>query len=299
MAAVCSGSLALMEAGVPMPKPIAGISVGLVMDEDEETGDVRGYRLLRDIQGMEDGLGDMDFKVAGSAEGITAVQLDCKPAGIPTDILVEALDEARDARLELLEIMGRAIAAPRTELHDSAPRFGKIQVEQEMVGRVIGPQGSTVREIERASGGRLTVSQDGVVSIFAATKAQYELASSMVHDINALSVKVGETYLCRVVSLKDFGAFVQPLHGGDQGLLHISEVSHGRTNRMEDVMEVDQEIELQCIAKDTKGNIKWSRKALLPVPERVPLPPRTPPIGSQAARERQAGSPRGPPRGRA
>jgi polyribonucleotide nucleotidyltransferase len=265
MAAVCAGSMALMDAGVPLPRHVAGISIGLILDEDASTGDVKRHVLLTDIQGIEDHLGDMDWKIAGTSEGITAVQLDVKPAGVPLDILIEALTPARDARMKLLSKLTAAIDGTSSAQRDNAPRAGSLEVERDQLGRLIGPGGSTVRDLEKRSGAKLTVQDTGVVAIFAPDKASYATAVHMIEALVGGGAKVGASVRGRVVSIRDFGAFLE-LPSGEQGLLHISEVSHARTERIEHAVSMDAEMEVMVIGKDPRGNLKLSLKALIEPP---------------------------------
>lgn len=265
MAAVCAGSMALMDAGVPLGRHVAGISVGLILDEDLATGAVKRHVLLTDIQGLEDHLGDMDWKIAGTRTGITAVQLDVKPAGVPLDVLIEALQPARDARFKILDKLEGAIAGEATELRDTQPRASTVMVERDQVGRVIGPGGTTVRDIERRTGAKLTVQDTGAVAVFGTDKASHDAAVAAIEALAGTGAKVGATVRGKVVGLRDFGAFVE-LPSGEQGLLHISEVAHSRTERIEHAVSVDQEVDVMVIAKDTKGNLKLSIKALLEPP---------------------------------
>jgi len=267
MAAVCAGSMALMDAGVPLGRHVAGISVGLLMEE-LGGGAVGRTALLTDIQGMEDHLGDMDWKLAGTASGITAAQLDVKPAGVPLELLVAALAPARAARALILEQLSAAIAAPPAELRPSAPRFRLLPVPREAMGRIIGPQGSTVKELERRTGCRLTVQdKEGRVAIFAPDAASLEAGLAAVEAAAGGGVKAGVAYAGRVVKLVDFGAFVELQPSGEQGLLHISELRHERTERVEDVLAMDQELpQVQVLARELNGKLKLSLRALIPPP---------------------------------
>jgi polyribonucleotide nucleotidyltransferase len=265
MAAVCAGSMALMDAGVPMPRHVAGISIGLVMEEDPASGAVRRHVLLTDIQGIEDHLGDMDWKIAGTRDGITAVQLDVKPAGVPLEILIEALAPARAARGKVLDALAAAIGAAPAEARDSAPRAGTISVEKDQLGRLIGPGGATVRDLERRTGAKLTVQDTGVVAIFARDRAAYDAAAAAIEALVGSGAKVGVSVRAKVVLLRDFGAILE-LPSGEQGLLHISEVSHARTDRIEHAVELEQELQVMVIGKDTRGNLKLSLKALIEPP---------------------------------
>eukprot|EP00238_Polyblepharides_amylifera_P010829 CAMPEP_0196587260 /NCGR_PEP_ID=MMETSP1081-20130531/56948_1 /TAXON_ID=36882 /ORGANISM="Pyramimonas amylifera, Strain CCMP720" /LENGTH=755 /DNA_ID=CAMNT_0041909393 /DNA_START=110 /DNA_END=2378 /DNA_ORIENTATION=+ len=259
MAAVCSGSLALMDAGIPMLEHVAGVSVGLVMhppveETSEETSNEPASRessfpgtLLTDIMGLEDHHGDMDFKLAGTRQGITAAQLDIKPAGLPLEILIEALDCARDARLELLDLFSQTLASPRDATRANAPKFGSVTVEKDLLGKVIGPQGSNVKGIERTTGARITVNKSGLVNIFAPSQEAFDQTAALVTEAGVPEIRVGSRYLGKVMSLKDFGAIIEVVEGSALGLLHISEIAHGHTASVNDVLIVGQELEVQCM----------------------------------------------------
>jgi len=210
-----------MDAGVPLLDHAAGVSVGLIMDEDHD-GRVTAHTIFTDIQGMEDHHGDMDFKIAGTRDGITAVQLDIKPAGVPLEILLEALSHATKARHTILDTLVLALEGPRVNVRDNAPRFGSVTVEKELLGRVIGPQGSHVKGIERDTAARITINDTGEVNIFAPTKASFEAATQRIMDAGVPAVRVGSRYLGKVVSIKDFGAIV------DGGKRHFGSAAHFR-----------------------------------------------------------------------
>lgn len=264
MATVCGGSLALMDAGVPLRGHVAGVSIGLVTDVNKDTGDIKDYRLLTDILGLEDHVGDMDFKIAGTRAGITAIQLDIKPAGIPLNILCEALEPAAVARQHILDFMEQEIREPRSEQKENVPRKGHFSIQREYVGRLIGPQGNTVKNIQRVTGVRITVSDDGRVCVIAKDQASYDQAKEMVQSTVGKEIEVGNMYDGIVVSIKDFGAFVE-LDGGHQGLLHISELSHEKVTRVTDALIVGEKLKVMCIGRDLRGNLKLSRKATIPL----------------------------------
>eukprot|EP00250_Pteridium_aquilinum_P003497 c13815_g1_i1 orf=897-3683(-) len=262
MATVCGGSLALMDAGVPLRSHVAGVSVGLITTVDELTGKITDYRLLTDILGLEDHVGDMDFKIAGTRSGITAIQLDIKPCGIPLDILCEALEPARVAREHILDCMEQEIREPNTEQKENAPRKGCFDIQRENVGRLIGPQGSTVKNIERTTGVRISVSEEGRVCVLAKDQASYDQAKDMVDSTLGKEIEVGNIYSGCVTSIKDFGAFVE-IDGGYQGLLHISELSHQKVAHVTDAVSLGQKLKVMCIGRDARGNMKFSLKAAL------------------------------------
>jgi polyribonucleotide nucleotidyltransferase len=252
MASVCSGSLALMDAGVPIKAPVAGIAMGLVFAEGK-------YTTLTDILGAEDAFGDMDFKVAGTADAITALQLDTKIDGIPADVLAAALDQAKEARLAILDNMNAAIAAPRPELAETAPKVVSIQIPLDKIGEVIGPKGKIINTIQQETGAEIAVDDDGVVgtvSIGAVDPAKMEMAKARILAIvDPPKADIGATYMGRVVNITKFGAFVNILPGRD-GLVHISKLGNGRRiNNVEDVLQLGQEIEVVVEEIDEKGKV--------------------------------------------
>ena len=255
MASVCGGTLALMDAGVPIKQPVAGISIGLVTRGDE-------YVLLTDIQGDEDHYGDMDFKVAGTQNGVTGIQLDIKLDGIPHDILKAALDQARKARREILKSMLSTLRAPRKNISDFAPRLLQIKINPEKIGLLIGPGGKTIRAIQEETGAKLDVVDDGTVSIAHSEAAGAEAARAKVEALCA-EIKVGAIYEGKVTSIKDFGAFVEITPGRD-GLCHISELDNGYVGRVDDIVKVGDRISVKVIAIDDQDRVKLSRKALMP-----------------------------------
>lgn len=254
MASVCSATLGLMAAGVPISQPVAGISIGLVKEGDE-------YTLLTDIMGDEDHFGDMDFKVAGSQKGITGIQLDLKIEGINEEIIRKTLDLARTARRELLRIMLTTIRRPRQELPDSAPRIITTKINPEKIGLVIGPSGKNIRAIQEESGAQIDIVDDGTITISGASKEVCSLALARIEAITE-EIKVGRIYSGKVSSIKDFGAFVEIAPGKD-GLLHISELSDGYVKSVGDVVKVGEIIEVKVIAVDDQNRVKLSRKAVL------------------------------------
>ncbi len=254
MASVCAGSLSLMDAGVPLKTPIAGIAMGLIHEGDK-------YVVLTDILGDEDHLGDMDFKVAGSAEGITAFQMDVKVKGIPAKVMGEALKKAREARLKILEIMNQTLDKPRADMSPYAPRITTIRVNPDQIGIIIGPGGKQIREITEKSGATINIEDDGTVTIASAEADKSQKAREMIEYLVQEPEK-GKTYLGRVKKITNFGAFVEILPG-KEGLLHISEIDHKRTNRVEDVLKVGDEVRVKVLNIDAQGKLDLSRKALL------------------------------------
>ncbi len=253
MASVCGGILSLMDAGVPIKKPVAGVAMGLVMEGNR-------YAILSDIAGAEDHYGDMDFKVTGTTDGITALQMDIKVGGINAMILQEALEQARKGRLHILEIMNQAISEPREELSEYAPRIITLMINPEKIRDVIGKGGSVIRAMTEETGAKIDISDDGTVLI---ATADGEAAQEVIARIKAITAEaeIGETYMGTVSRIVDFGAFVEIMPGLD-GLLHISEISDRRVRDVRDELKEGQQILVKCIGKE--GNkIKLSRKAIL------------------------------------
>jgi len=261
-ASVCGSTLSLMDAGVPIKAPVAGISVGLMTNPK----DVSDYRILTDIQGLEDHIGDMDFKVAGTEKGITAIQLDIKLNGISLQVCKEAISTARKARLEILEVMKSAIAEPRTEMSPYAPRIESLQIDPEKIREVIGSGGKTIREITEACGVEIDIEQDGLVMITADNGESADKAIQWIKNLTR-EAKVGEKFKGKVVRIMDFGAFVEVLPGKD-GLVHISELAWERVDKVEDVVKLGDEVDVVVKEIDDQGRINLSIKALLPRPER-------------------------------
>jgi polyribonucleotide nucleotidyltransferase len=253
MASVCGGTLSMMDAGVPLKAPVGGVAMGLVMEGNK-------YAILTDIGGAEDHYGDMDFKVAGTAEGITALQMDIKIAGVNSQIMAEALEQARKGRLFILNAMQQALAEPRTEISLLAPRIIKIKINPDKIRDVIGPGGKVIRALVEETGAKIDVEDDGTVSIATADSAAAEAAVARIRGITA-EAEVGQTYVGTVNRIVDFGAFVEIFPGTD-GLLHISEIADRRIRDVRDELREGQQIMVKCIGKD--GNkIKLSRKAVL------------------------------------
>src|SRR5271156_6529706 len=260
MASVCGGCLALMDAGVPIKTPVAGISVGLVTEHDDNDNLLR-YLLLADILGSEDHYGDMDFKLCGTREGVTGFQLDLKLGGIPLSLMNEAIDQAKMTRTKILAFMETVINAPRKEKSQYAPRIETIQINPEKIGLVIGPGGKNIKSIVAETGAEINIEDDGRVKIYSTSGDAMERAKEIILGMVG-DIEVGKIYRGRVVTLKDFGAFVEVLPGKD-GLVHISEWSDQRVNRMDDVAKVGDEVWVKCIGQDDKGRSKLSRKVAM------------------------------------
>src|SRR5712692_3560188 len=254
MATVCGGSLALMDAGVPMKAPCAGIAMGLVVGEDHK------YSILTDIAGAEDHYGDMDFKVAGTRAGITALQMDIKVLGISIAMMREALAQAKKARLQILDTMEQTLAQPRTAISTFAPRLFKLKIPQDKIRDLIGPGGKKIKSIIEATGVKIDVLEDGTVHIFSTSGAGGDAALQMVRDVTA-SAEIGKTYLGKVVRLAEFGAFVE-LFPGTDGLLHISEISEHRIRDVRDELKLGDQVLVKVLS--IEGNkVRLSRKALI------------------------------------
>ena len=260
MASVCAGMLALMDAGVPIKTPVAGISVGLVTEHGDDQK-VKRYELLTDIIGSEDHFGDMDFKLCGTDAGVTGFQLDLKLPGISHKIISEAIERAKEARTKILDIMRSALDKPRPELSKYAPRIETIKINPEKIGALIGPGGKTIKGIVAETGAEINIEDDGSVHIYATSGESMARAKEIIGGM-AREIEIGQTYQGRVVSTKEFGAFVEVFPGKD-GLVHISELADFRVKRTEDVAKVGDIIWVKCIGIDDKGRVKLSRKAAL------------------------------------
>ena len=258
MASVCGGVLSLMDAGVPLKAPVAGVAMGLVMEGNK-------YAILSDIAGAEDHYGDMDFKVTGTREGITALQMDIKIGGINAQIMAEALEQAKKGRMHILSVMEQAIAAPRADISTYAPRILQIKINPDKIRDVIGPGGKIIRSLVEETGAKIDVSDDGTISIATASGAAAEAAVARIRGLTA-EAEIGQSYLGTVSRIVDFGAFVEIFPGTD-GLLHISEIADRRVKDVRDELKEGQQILVKCIGKE--GNkIKLSRKAVLRDEER-------------------------------
>ncbi|MQG06569.1 MAG: polyribonucleotide nucleotidyltransferase [SAR202 cluster bacterium] len=254
MGTVCSATLALMDAGVPIKKPVAGISVGLISDENN-------YEVLLDIQGVEDHYGDMDFKVAGTEDGITAIQLDIKLNFISLEVVKSTLDIAKNGRLHILDTINSIIDNPREELKPDAPRITKHQIDPDKIGLLIGPGGKTIKGISEESGAVIDINDDGIVSISSEDASALDIALNKVKELTR-EIKAGEIIKGKVVSIRDFGAFVQ-LTPSKDGLVHISELENYRVNNVEDVVQVNDIVEVLVKSVSPDGKVSLSRKALL------------------------------------
>jgi polyribonucleotide nucleotidyltransferase len=254
MATVCGASMALMDAGVPLKAPVAGIAMGLVKEGDR-------VGILTDIMGSEDHYGDMDFKVAGTEKGITALQMDIKIGGVSMAIMGEALARAREARLHVLEKMAETIKGPRTELSPHAPRFVTIKIRTEKIREIIGPGGKVIRGIQEKTGAKIDIEDDGRVTIFSANSDAAQAALGMIQDI-CREVELNRIYHGKVKSIKEFGAFVEVIPG-TEGLLHISQIADSRIRAVSDVLTEGDEVEVKVIEIDGNGKMRLSRKAAL------------------------------------
>jgi polyribonucleotide nucleotidyltransferase len=256
MASVCGGSLAMMDAGVPLKGPVAGIAMGLVMDEKSGK-----HAVLSDIAGAEDHYGDMDFKVAGTAAGITALQMDIKVGGITTAIMERALEQARRGRLHILEKMGETLAAPRQTMSAFAPRIITIRIPVDKIRDVIGPGGKMIRSIIERTGVKIDVEDDGRVNVASADETSAQRAITIIQELTA-TPELNKTYLGKVQRITDFGAFVEIMPGTD-GLLHVSEIANHRVKDVRDELKEGEQILVKVINIDPTGKIRLSRKALL------------------------------------
>lgn len=257
MASVCGTSLALMDAGVPVKAPVAGIAMGLVKEGDN-------YVVLSDILGDEDHLGDMDFKVAGSEKGITALQMDIKIEGINQEIMEKALHQAKGGRLHILKVMNEAIGTAKDDISPFAPRITSIKIDPQKIGDVIGKGGATIRGLTEETGATIEIEEDGTVKIAAVEKSASDLAVQRVKELTE-EVEEGKVYTGKVAKIADFGAFVDFM-GNKTGLVHISQIAHERVNKVADYLEVGQEIEVKVLEVDRQGRIRLSRKVLLDPP---------------------------------
>lgn len=260
-ASICGSTLALMDAGVPIQAPVAGIAMGLIDNGDDPV-------ILTDIQGLEDHYGDMDFKVAGTSEGISALQMDIKISGVSREILSRALKQANDARMELLAHIKGTIAEPRAELSPYAPKITGLQIDPEKIGEVIGSGGKVIHKITEETGAQIEIEDDGRVSIIANDEGAL-IAKKIIEDI-VHELEVGDVFDGTVTKVVDFGAFVEILWGRE-GLLHISNIDHKRIAKVDDVLKEGDKVKVKVMNLE-KGKIGLSRKALLPKPERNHLP---------------------------
>ena len=262
MASVCASSLSLMDAGVPITRAVAGVAMGLVTDDNGK------YAILTDIEGIEDAFGDMDFKVAGTTEGITALQMDIKLKGVSFEVLEKALARAREARFFILRVMQQTIASSRPEISRYAPRIYRVTISPDKIGTVIGPGGKTIRAITEETKATIDIGNDGTVLIGSPDEESARKAIEIIENLTR-EVEVGEVYTGKVTRLMDFGAFVEVLPG-KEGLVHISELADYRVNKVEDVVKVGEEIMVKVTEIDRMGRINLSRRAVLDSPSGVP-----------------------------
>jgi polyribonucleotide nucleotidyltransferase len=254
MASVCSATLSLMDAGVPIVQPVAGISIGLVCEGDK-------YTLLTDIMGDEDHFGDMDFKVAGTGRGVTGIQLDLKIAGISEAIIRDTLEQALRARKELLRQMLTTIRRPRTDISATAPKLVQTSINPEKIGLLIGPGGKTIRAIQEESGAQIDIAEDGTVTISAANSQSADAALARVEAL-CEEIQPGRIYTGKVTSIKDFGAFIEIAPGKD-GMCHVSELSDGFVKHPSEVVKIGDVFEVKVISVDDQNRVRLSRKAVL------------------------------------
>jgi polyribonucleotide nucleotidyltransferase len=260
MATVCGGSLALMDAGVPMTRPVAGISVGLCTDLAENKT-ISRYKLMIDIIGWEDAFCDMDCKLAGTEKGITGFQLDLKLPGIPLSIMTEAVEQARAGRLHILAEMAKTLAEPRKELSKYAPRIETLHINPEKIGALIGPGGKNIKKLVEESGCEINIEDDGTVNIYSVSEEGMKIARDAIAGMTA-EAEIGKIYRGKVVTIKEFGAFVEFLPGRD-GLVHISELANFRVKQTEDIVKLGDEITVKCLGVDEKGRVRLSRRAAM------------------------------------
>ncbi|WP_084756205.1 polyribonucleotide nucleotidyltransferase [Candidatus Paracaedibacter symbiosus] len=253
MATVCGTSLSMMDAGVPLPRPVAGIAMGLIKEGKD-------FAVLTDILGDEDHLGDMDFKVAGTEAGVTALQMDIKITSITPEIMQIALGQAKEGRLHILDQMAKVITAGRTAVSDNAPKMVTVSINRDKIRDLIGPGGKTIREICEVSGTRIDIEEEGTVNIAGYDNKSIEIAKSMIRNI-ACDPEVGQIYLGKVVKIMDFGAFVNFM-GSRDGLVHISELAAERVNRVSDIVKVGEEVKVKVLGFDDRGKVKLSMKAV-------------------------------------
>ena len=260
MASVCGGTLALLDAGVPMTRPVAGISVGICTEVTDDKK-ISRYQLLTDIIGWEDAYCDMDCKIAGTEKGITGFQLDLKLKGIPHALMAETIEKARVARLHILAEMAKTISEPRKELSKYAPRITSLKINPEKIGALIGPGGKNIKRLVEESGCEIDIEDDGTVNIFSVSAEGMKIAVDAISGMTA-EAEIGKVYRGKVVTIKEFGAFVEFLPGKD-GLVHISELANFRVKKTEDIVKMGDEIWVKCLGVDEKGRVRLSRKAAM------------------------------------
>ena len=260
MASVCGGCLALMDAGVPMTRPVGGVSIGLCTEHDDQDK-ITSYKLLTDIIGWEDAFCDMDCKIAGTEKGITGFQLDLKLPGIPHSLMAEAVEKARVARLHVLAEMAKTLAAPRPEISKYAPRITTVKINPEKIGLLIGPGGKNIKKLVEESGCEINIDDDGTVNIYSVSAEGMKIAVDAIAGMTA-EAEIGKIYRGKVVTIKEFGAFVEFLPGKD-GLVHISELANFRVKQTEDIVKMGDEIWVKCLGVDEKGRVRLSRRAAM------------------------------------
>jgi len=260
MASVCGATLALMDAGVPLTRPVGGISIGICTEHDAQNK-ISGYKLLTDIIGWEDAFCDMDCKIAGTTNGITGFQLDLKLRGLPHHLMAETLEKARVARLHVLARMAEVIAAPRPELSKYAPRIVQVKINPEKIGALIGPGGKNIKRLVEESGCEINIDDDGTVNIYSISAEGMKIARDAIEGMTA-EAEIGKIYRGKVVTIKEFGAFVEFIPGKD-GLVHISELANFRVKQTEDIVKLGDEIWVKCLGVDEKGRVRLSRKAAM------------------------------------
>ncbi|HWD18752.1 MAG TPA: polyribonucleotide nucleotidyltransferase [Verrucomicrobiae bacterium] len=260
MATVCGGTLALMDAGVPMIRPVAGISIGICTEHDDKDK-ISAYKLLTDIIGWEDGFCDMDCKIAGTSNGITGFQLDLKLRGLPHKIMEESLEKARVARLDILKIMAQTMPETRKEMSKYAPRIVQVRINPEKIGALIGPGGKNIKRLVEESGCEINIDDDGTVNIYSVSEEGMKIARNAIEGMTA-EAEINKIYRGKVVTIKEFGCFVEFLPGRD-GLVHISELANFRVKQTEDIVKMGDEIWVKCLGIDEKGRVRLSRKAAM------------------------------------
>ena len=269
MATVCGATLALLDAGVPMIRPVAGISIGICAEHDEKDK-IGRYKLLTDIIGWEDAFCDMDCKIAGTEKGITGFQLDLKLRGLPHSIMAESLEKARISRLSILAIMAQTLPEPRKEMSKYAPRIVQVKINPEKIGALIGPGGKNIKRLVEESGCEINIDDDGTVNIYSVSEEGMKIARGAIEGMTA-EAEIGKLYRGKVVTIKEFGAFVEFLPGKD-GLVHISELANFRVKATEDIVKMGDEVWVKCLGVDEKGRVRLSRKAAMEDREREMAP---------------------------
>jgi polyribonucleotide nucleotidyltransferase len=269
MATVCGGTLALLDAGVPMIRPVAGISIGICAEHDDKDK-IGRYKLLTDIIGWEDAFCDMDCKIAGTKKGITGFQLDLKLRGLPHAIMAEALEKARISRLAILDIMAQTLPEARKEMSKYAPRIVQVKINPEKIGALIGPGGKNIKRLVEESGCEINIEDDGTVNIYSVSEEGMKIARGAIEGMTA-EAEIGKLYRGKVVTIKEFGAFVEFLPGKD-GLVHISELANFRVKATEDIVKMGDEVWVKCLGVDEKGRVRLSRKAAMEDKEREMAP---------------------------